>query len=116
MVTKTEFHTVNRPQRWVLQLSYNFKFEYVKISEFGHVDALSRLIDNQLRPEKDYVIASVQLETDLTFILNDSLQISSVTFKQIQEATQKDSLLQEVIQFNRLIIKKKILRALKSLN
>lgn len=75
-------HIANRLQRWALQLlSYDFKIEYVKTSEFGHVNALSRLINNQLRSEEDYVIASVQMETDLTFILNDSLQISPITSK-----------------------------------
>jgi len=57
-------YTANRLQRWALQLlAYDFEntFEYVKTSEFGHADVLSRLINEHHRPEEDFVIASITI-------------------------------------------------------
>ncbi|XP_018402050.1 PREDICTED: uncharacterized protein K02A2.6-like [Cyphomyrmex costatus] len=93
-------HTANRLQRWALQLlSYDFKIEYIKTTEFGHADVLSRLISHQQRPEEDFVIASVKMETDLFSVLNESLQSFPITFQQIKEATKEDDIIQKVINF-----------------
>jgi len=96
-------HSANRLQRWALQLlSYDFQIEYIKTAEFGHADVLSRLIDQQIRPEEDFVIASVQLEEDLSLTLQESFSkgpVSPITFQQIQEATKKSEILQEVIKY-----------------
>jgi len=96
-------HSANRLQRWALQLlSYDFQIEYIKTAEFGHADVLSRLIDQQNCPEEDFVIASVQLEEDLSLTLQESFSkgpVSPITFQQIQEATKKSEIFQEVIKY-----------------
>lgn len=47
-------HTANRLQRWALQLfACDFQIQYVETSEFGHADILSRLINQQNKPEKN---------------------------------------------------------------
>jgi len=55
-------YTANRLQRWALQLlTYDFQIQYIKTTEFGHADILSRLINQQYKPEeKETVIASIR--------------------------------------------------------
>jgi len=63
-------YTANRLQRWALQLlAYDFEIEYVKTSEFGHVDVLSCLINEHHRPEKDFVIAFITMEKEMSTVL-----------------------------------------------
>ncbi|XP_058816915.1 uncharacterized protein K02A2.6-like [Topomyia yanbarensis] len=72
-------YTSNRLQRWALTLLlYDFTSEYVPTAKFGNADILSRLINQHVRPEKDYVIASVALENDLR-IVQQSTQSDPIT-------------------------------------
>ncbi|XP_053692552.1 uncharacterized protein K02A2.6-like [Sabethes cyaneus] len=56
------------------------------------------LIDPQAKPDDDFVIASVQMEEDVSATVNAALTALPVTFKHLQVATNKDKLLLEVIQ------------------
>ncbi|XP_058828543.1 uncharacterized protein K02A2.6-like [Topomyia yanbarensis] len=72
-------YTSNRLQRWALTLLlYEFTIEYVPTTKFGNADILSRLINQHVRPEEDYVIASVSLENDLR-IVQQSTQSDPIT-------------------------------------
>ncbi|XP_053687124.1 uncharacterized protein K02A2.6-like [Sabethes cyaneus] len=66
--------------------------------DFGYADILSRLIDPRAKPDDDFVIASVQMEEDVSATVNAALTALPVTFKHLQAATNKDKLLLEVIQ------------------
>jgi len=93
-------HTANKLQRWALQLlAYDFQIQYVKTSDFGHADVLSRLIAQQHKLEEETVIASIQLKEDISAVLQDSLQNMPITFNHIQEATKADPVLQQTIKF-----------------
>lgn len=90
-------HTANRLQRWALiMLNYDFDIEYVSTNEFGCADMLSRLIDRSMRPEEDYVIASVSLEEDMVSILNTTVEAVPVSFSALQDARKKCKILQQV--------------------
>ncbi|XP_058837817.1 uncharacterized protein K02A2.6-like [Topomyia yanbarensis] len=72
-------YTSNRLQRWALTLLlYEFTIEYVPTAKFDNADILSRLINQHVRPEEDYVIASVSLENDLR-IVQQSTQSDPIT-------------------------------------
>ncbi|XP_041787294.1 uncharacterized protein K02A2.6-like [Anopheles merus] len=59
-------HTANRLQRWALtMLNYDFEIQHVSTNEFGCADLLSRLIDQTIQPEEEYVIAALSIEEDL---------------------------------------------------
>lgn len=93
-------YTANRLQRWAFQLlAYDFEIEYVRTSEFGHADMLSRLINNYHKPEEDFIIASVTMEEDISTVLQDSLQFIPITFSKIKLATEQDTVLQQVIAY-----------------
>ncbi|KYM97848.1 Uncharacterized protein K02A2.6 [Cyphomyrmex costatus] len=53
----------------------------------------------------DFVIASVQMETDLFSVLNESLQSFPITFQQIKKASKEYVILQKVINFEFMILK-----------
>ncbi|XP_053698542.1 uncharacterized protein K02A2.6-like [Sabethes cyaneus] len=92
-------HTTNRLQRWALiLLSYDFDITHVATQDFGYADILSRLIDPRAKPDDDFVIASVQMEEDVSATVNAALTALPVTFKHLQAATNNDKLLLEVIQ------------------
>ncbi|XP_055605784.1 uncharacterized protein K02A2.6-like [Uranotaenia lowii] len=56
-------YTANRLQRWALtMLLYEFRIEYISTDHFGHADILSRLINSHIKPDEDYVIASIEIE------------------------------------------------------
>ncbi|XP_058449093.1 uncharacterized protein K02A2.6-like [Malaya genurostris] len=56
-------YTANRLQRFALNLLlYDFDIEYVPTHKFGNADLLSRLINQYVKPEEDYVIASLNLQ------------------------------------------------------
>lgn len=93
----TPAHTANRLQRWALTLlNYNFDIRYIKTTEFGNVDVLSRLIDQQVKPDKAYVIACVQLETKIAEILDENVGNLPITLEVIKAATAKDETLSKV--------------------
>ncbi|XP_062538974.1 uncharacterized protein K02A2.6-like [Armigeres subalbatus] len=93
-------YTANRLQRWALTLLlYDFEIYYVSTDSFGHADVLSRLINNHVRPEEDYVIASLELEHNVRTIINETLQTFPLSFKLIQGATRSDSCIQQVIRY-----------------
>lgn len=92
-------HTANRLQRWALiLLNYDFSIEYVKTKEFGNVDVLSRLINQKQKPEEDYVIASIQLENDITRSLTESIAKFPLTHIQIAHETKTDEVLKIVFE------------------
>lgn len=52
-----------------------------------------------MKPDEDYVIASVQLETDINQVLDDSLTFCPITFEDIRNETGLDSSLQSIKDF-----------------
>ncbi|PIO54818.1 integrase core domain protein, partial [Teladorsagia circumcincta] len=93
-------YTANRLQRWATTLlNYNFTIQYVKTSEFGQADALSRLIGSHSLEPENRVIASV--ETDVSAELMDNCRQLPVSFTSIQAATRKDRTLTQVVDYIR---------------
>lgn len=93
-------YTANRLQRWALQLlMYDFEIRYISTTEFGHADILSRLINKTARPEEDYLIASVKLESDVCQIVNEAINQLPVTSNMIRQATAKDKTLKTAIKY-----------------
>ncbi|PIC40074.1 hypothetical protein B9Z55_011551 [Caenorhabditis nigoni] len=89
-------HSQNRLVRWsTILLAYDFDIEYIKTDEFGQADALSRMIQKIPAEDEDVVIAQVELDVE------DSLQSAvrklPVTVSEIQEETEKNKVLQNVI-------------------
>ncbi|XP_062538134.1 uncharacterized protein K02A2.6-like [Armigeres subalbatus] len=94
-------HTANRLQRWALTLlCYNFDIEYVSTTQFGYADVLSRLINGYVKPEEDFIIASIQLEDDIEIPLQEAISSLPVTFKSVRGATLQCPVFQQVIQYN----------------
>ncbi|XP_053699347.1 uncharacterized protein K02A2.6-like [Sabethes cyaneus] len=92
-------HTANRLQRWALTLMcYNFDIEYVSTTQFGYVDVLSRLIDSNVKPDEDFIIASIQTEDDVEVPLQEAISTLPVTFKSVRSATLQCQVLQQVVQ------------------
>ncbi|XP_052562119.1 uncharacterized protein K02A2.6-like [Culex pipiens pallens] len=92
-------YAANRLQRWaVTLLNYDFDIEYVRTTEFGNADVLSRLINRCAKPEEDFVIAAVTLEADLDEVLRVTLNSCNLplSFRTMQVATAKDAILQQV--------------------
>ncbi|XP_062540847.1 uncharacterized protein K02A2.6-like [Armigeres subalbatus] len=95
-------HTANRLQRWALTLlCYNFDIEYVSTTQFGYADVLSRLINGYVKPEEDFIIASIQLENDIEIPLQEAISSLTMTFKSVRGATLQCPVLQQVIQYQR---------------
>ncbi|XP_055842371.1 uncharacterized protein K02A2.6-like [Episyrphus balteatus] len=95
-------YTANRLQRWAPTLMmYDFKILYVLTKEFGCVDVLSRLIESQLKPDEEYVVAGTVFENEISQNFNEQLQNLPLTYKMIQKATSKNKILQTVINFMR---------------
>lgn len=90
-------HTSNRLQRWALiLLAYDFDIQYLRTTEIGHADVLSRLIASA-RPEKeDFVIASIQRDQQLAEEFGRNLPIC---FETIGVATLQDEPMAQVLQF-----------------
>ena len=89
-------HTANRLQRWALTLlNYDFNIVHVKTKDFSKVDVLSRLINQKQKPE-DYVIASIQLETDINNSMIEAIEKTPFTHDQISQATKSDDVLKIV--------------------
>ncbi|XP_062537710.1 uncharacterized protein K02A2.6-like [Armigeres subalbatus] len=95
-------YTPNRLQRWALTLLlYDFNIKYVSTESFGYVDILSCLINTHVRPNEEYVIASIELEDTMEDIVKQSVEALPVTFKMIQAGTKSDAVLKQVKQFVR---------------
>ena len=74
-------HTANRLQRWaIILMAYDYDISYVRTTEFGHADVLSRLIAN--RPDDDFVVAAVREEDNYADLF--------VSFQSIGRATESD--------------------------
>ncbi|XP_053686250.1 uncharacterized protein K02A2.6-like [Sabethes cyaneus] len=92
-------YTANRLQRWALTLLlYDFSIKYVNTESFGYADILSRLINTHIRPNEEYVIASVELEDSMLDIIKQSREVLPVTFKSVQANTDVDEILRQVKQ------------------
>ncbi|XP_062542398.1 uncharacterized protein K02A2.6-like [Armigeres subalbatus] len=99
-VTRFHLYTANRLQRWALTLLLcDFNIKYVSTESFGYVDILSRLINTHVRPNEEYVIASIELEDTMEDIVKQSVEALPVMFKMIQAGTQSDAVLKQVKQF-----------------
>ncbi|XP_058456315.1 uncharacterized protein K02A2.6-like [Malaya genurostris] len=93
-------HTANRLQRWaLLLLGFDFNVEYIATDKFGYADVLFRLISNHQKPEEEYIIAAVNLEDDINACLEECLSTLPINYKMVRTATNKDALLQQVIQY-----------------
>ena len=90
-------HTSNRLQRWALiLLAYDFEIKYLRTTEFGHADVLSRLIADKKGEPEDFVIAELAIQRQLATTTTD---LFSITFETIGMATSKDTTLKEVMRF-----------------
>lgn len=87
-------YTANRLQRWALiLLMYNFSIQYVATDKFGHADILSRLINHHVKPDEDFVIASIMLESDVRSVVIESFNMLPLNFRAVQQGTRTDPLL-----------------------
>ncbi|PIO69344.1 hypothetical protein TELCIR_08832 [Teladorsagia circumcincta] len=92
-------YTANRLQRWATTLlNYNFSIQYVKTSEFGQADALSRLIGSHSLEPEDRVIAAI--DTDVSAELLDNCRQLPVSCKSIQDAIRADRTLTQAKEYN----------------
>ncbi|XP_062708139.1 uncharacterized protein K02A2.6-like [Aedes albopictus] len=93
-------YTANRLQRWALQLLlYDFDIVYVNTEKFGNADVLSRLINQHVKPEEDFVVASVITENDVRSIALDAVDALPLHFRAIQQATRSDPVLSKVYRY-----------------
>ncbi|XP_017471605.1 PREDICTED: uncharacterized protein K02A2.6-like [Rhagoletis zephyria] len=91
-------YAANRLQRWALILMmYDFNIQYVKTTDFGCVDMLSRLIANHTKQDEDMVIACTQLEEEMNTIIQDQCAKLPVSFEMIRKATKQCPTAQSVI-------------------
>ncbi|XP_055613639.1 uncharacterized protein K02A2.6-like [Uranotaenia lowii] len=70
-----------------------------RLQSFGHADVLSRLINTHIRPDEEFVIASIELEKTIHSVVQQSLEVLPLTFKAIQAETQSDPILKQVLRF-----------------
>ena len=54
-------------------LGFYFEIKYGTTTDFGQVDGLSRLVNNQYSPGKEAVIKTVIVENDVRFALSNSI-------------------------------------------
>lgn len=95
-------YTANRLQRWAtMLLGYDFTIKYKSTSDFGHADALSRLIRNHKLENEDTVIASISVEEDVSSMLLNSTRILPVTAARIADHTLRDPILRQLATFIR---------------
>ncbi|XP_055584973.1 uncharacterized protein K02A2.6-like [Uranotaenia lowii] len=93
-------YTANRLQRWALTLLlYNFEIQFVPTASFGHADLLSRLMDSHKKSDEEYVIAAIQMETDVKTIFEGSISNLPVTSDMISKQSAEDPTLQEVFNY-----------------
>ncbi|XP_065095086.1 uncharacterized protein LOC135716760 [Ochlerotatus camptorhynchus] len=85
-------YTANRLQRWALTLLlYDF--------DIHHVSSTKRQMSSHHRPDEDYVIAAVYVESVAKAILNDTNSNLPVTHQIIVAETRKGPVLQQVVDF-----------------
>ncbi|CAH8624689.1 unnamed protein product [Dicrocoelium dendriticum] len=95
-------YTANRLQRWALTLlGYDFEIRYQSTNSLGQADALSRLIDSQQQEHEDTIIASVEIEPDVKFLVNEALHGMPVTADAVRAETLRDPILKKVTHFHR---------------
>nr|CAX83705.1 Gag-Pol polyprotein [Schistosoma japonicum] len=95
-------YTANRLQRWAtMLLGYDFTIKYKATSDFGHADALSRLMSNHKPEDEDTVIASISVEEDVSSMLNNSTQILPMTAARVADHTRRHPTLQQLATFLR---------------
>lgn len=84
-------YTANHLQRWALRLLlYNFDNEF---------RLLSRQMSAQRRPDEDYVMAAVHVESEAKAVLDDSISSLPVAHHMIMAETRKDPVLQQTVNF-----------------
>ncbi|EFO97163.1 hypothetical protein CRE_03461 [Caenorhabditis remanei] len=93
-------YTANRLQRWAtILMNYNFSIEYINTKDFGQVDALSRLISDQMqqREETEEVVIA-HIEGDIICSLDRVCDQLPVTVDIIRSETHRDKLLMKVME------------------
>ena len=92
--------SANRLLRWsLILLAYDFSIEYVKTTEFGQADALSRLIANRDKGDQERVIASIGAELAMGSILCEAVQNIPIKFEEIVKASKQDETISKVMKF-----------------
>ncbi|XP_039449423.1 uncharacterized protein K02A2.6-like [Culex pipiens pallens] len=71
----------------------------VSTDKFGEADVLSRLINQHVRPEEDYVIASVRLEEDIRSVATESINALPLSFRAVAKSTQSDPQLRKIYRY-----------------
>ncbi|XP_058116009.1 uncharacterized protein K02A2.6-like [Anopheles ziemanni] len=93
-------YTANRLQRFALQLQlYDFSIEYVKTDQFGNADVLSRLIREHAKPDPEYIIASAELEEDVSSVVINCINLFPLHFRDVAKATESDPVLRQVTKY-----------------
>ncbi|XP_055623649.1 uncharacterized protein K02A2.6-like [Toxorhynchites rutilus septentrionalis] len=99
----TKFHKIlhGKPATTLgLQLLlYDFNIVYINTTKFGSADILSRLINQHVKPEEDFVVASIITENDVRSIALDAVTALPLNFRTIQHATRSDPVLSKVYRF-----------------
>ena len=68
-------------------LAYDFKMQYQNTNVFGQVDALSRLISTQAKPNDEMMIASLHVDTEIRQILSENISKLSINAVRIRKET-----------------------------
>ncbi|XP_049278095.1 uncharacterized protein K02A2.6-like [Anopheles funestus] len=93
-------YTANRLQRFALSLQlYDFSIEYVPSTQFGNADLLSRLISEHAKPDPEYIIASTELEQDVSYVATQSIKVFPLNFRDVASATRADPILRQVLRY-----------------
>lgn len=87
-------HQANRLQRWATKLlAYDFEISFESTSSFGYADVLSRLINKQSSDSAEFVIASIQLESEVNKVLVTNIGKLPITHRMIKEESARDPIL-----------------------